>query len=106
MRINPYSNNLIRLQSYKIEEPDRDFNSFEDLENIISIGFDNRELIPDIYCYIDYFINLNCSFLGIKRNEKIVDDFVICNFKPVKNFISIISSYINILYNNKKLLIN
>ena len=103
MRLNPYTQGLIELQSYKLEDPYRTFNSLEELEDIINGGFDNRELIPDIFCYIDYFINLNCSFYGIKNGNTVVNDFIMQNFTPNK-YVNTISSYIDLLYNLKRLL--
>ena len=103
MRINPYTQNLIKLQSYKMEEPDRTFNSINDIVIVLSDQFDNRELIPDIFCYIDYYINLNCDYYGIKKKKQIVDDFKIDNSISTE-YTNIISNHINVLYNEKKLL--
>ena len=102
MRINPYSQNIIKLQGFKLEEPDRTFDSFGNIGKVLSDGSDNRELIPDIFCYIDNFINLNCSFFGVKINGTLVDDFLM-SFISSK-YINIISSFINTLFNEKKLL--
>ena len=103
MRLNPYSQGLIELQNYKLEDPNRAFNSLKELEEIIISAFDNRELIPDFYCYIDFFINLNCSFYGIKNVDIIIDDCIMDNFIPNK-YVNTISTYINLLYNLKRLL--
>ena len=103
MRINPYSQNLIKLQGFKLEEPDRTFDSYEDIETSLTNGGDNRELIPDIFCYIDYFINLNCSFFDFKRDGILLDDFRMCSFIPGL-YANIISSFVNSLFNEKKLL--
>ena len=46
-------NGLIKLQNYKQENPNRMFISFEGLEIILKGGVDNRELIPDFFCYFD-----------------------------------------------------
>ena len=104
MRINPYTRDLIELQNFKVEEPDRTFNSLKSLEEIIFYGYDNRELIPDIFCYIDFYINANCSFFGIKNDKNIVDDFIVINNFTSNKYVNYISIYINFLYNLKKLL--
>ena len=103
MRINPYSQNLIKLQSFKLEDPDRVFDSFIDISKALAEGSDNRELIPDILCYIDYFINLNCSYFGFKRDNTLSDDFRMNSF-IYPYYTNIISSFINSLFNEKKLL--
>ena len=75
MRNNPYCNNLIRLQNYKQENPNRMFLSFKDTQKILKTSSDNRELIPDLFCYIDYLCNVNCAFFGFRNNNILVDDF-------------------------------
>ena len=103
MRINPFGKNLIKLQNYKLEDPNRMFNSFREVENIFKTSNDNREAIPDFYCYFDYFCNLNCCLYSIKKNFKFVDDFKLY-INDSYDSCNIISSYVNYLFNNKKLL--
>ena len=105
MRINPYGENLIKLQNYQQENPNRMFLSFKETQIILNSSTDNRELIPDIYCYIDYFCNLNCSFFGIRANLNLVDDlFIIDQNIPKEENLNLISSFIESLYRHKKLL--
>ena len=107
MRMNPYEENLIKLQNYKLENPNRMFLSFKETQLILETSADNRELIPDIYCYIDYLCNLNCSFLGIRNNSCLVDDFYVCEeTQKFDNYTNIISTYVESLYRHKKLLNN
>ena len=75
MRLNPYGQDLIKLQNYQNEDPNRMFITFDGLEDILSFGNDNRELIPDLFCYFDYLINLNCCFLGEIYTGSLNDDF-------------------------------
>ena len=107
MRMNPYEQNLIALQNFKLENSDRIFNSFKELEDILKEDSDNRELIPDFFCYFDYYINLNCSYLGEKDNGYFNDDFIVDEFNikksPAKS-INKISSYAYLLYRERKLL--
>ena len=65
MRLNPFLQELIKLQNYRNEDANRMFPSFESLGVILSSGVDNRELILDFYCYFDYLINLNCNHLDV-----------------------------------------
>ena len=96
MRLNPYGKDLIKLQNYQNENPNRMFISFEGLEIILKGGVDNRELIPDFFCYFDFLINLNCNFLGVVSSGLVNDDFSIKSNK--------MKEYVHFLYNEKKLL--
>jgi len=86
MRNNPYCQNMIRLQNYKQENPNRMFLSFKDTQKILKTSTDNRELIPDLFCYIDYLVNLNCAFFGLRNKGVLVDDFSILENYDEKNF--------------------
>ena len=98
MRTNPFGKCLIQLQNYKQENPNRMFSSFEVIKNILKNSTDNREPIPDIFCYVDFYINLNCAFFGMRIVDKFfVDDFYIKILKNKNNF-NIISTYIEFLY--------
>ena len=103
MRLNPFLQDMIKLQNYQNENPNRMFLSFESLESILSSGIDNRELIPDFYCYFDYLINLNCNYLGEIEGNIINDDFCI-DSEQSKRDEKGISTYVHNLYKDKKLL--
>ena len=103
MRLNPYCQGMIKLQNYNNENPNRMFLSFESLQVILQIGVDNRELIPDFFCYFDYFINLNCNYFGSIIDESINDDFSVNGEKLPKNE-NLISSFVKNLYKDKRLL--
>ena len=76
MRLEPFTSLLVELQNYSQENPDRMLNDLKDTINIINSGNDNRELIPELFCKVDYFININCAYYGHKKNKLIVDDIV------------------------------
>ena len=101
MRLNPYGNNLIKLQNLSLEVPERMFSSFRDMEIILNNGSDNRELIPDLFCYCDFLINLNCCYYGYKNKNEMIDDFKIYSKMNTDNYAS---SLIWSLYYNRKLL--
>ena len=105
MRMNPYGQNLIKLQNYKQENPNRMFLSFKETHKVLKSSTDNREMIPDLFCYIDYLANLNCSFFGIRANSYLVDDFYIDEIitKLDKN-INLISTFVECLYRQRKML--
>ena len=109
MRNNPYCQNMIRLQNYKQENPNRMFLSFKDTQKILKTSTDNRELIPDLFCYIDYLVNLNCAFFGLRNKGVLVDDFSILeNYDEKKNKTNkennLIADFVKYLYVHKKLL--
>ena len=103
MRVNPYEQNMILLQVNNFDSPARLFNCFIETESILlrDDNNDNRELIPEIFTSFDYFCNLNCCFFGKKNNGDIVDDLIISD-----NESRTISSYVNFIFNNKKLINN
>lgn len=103
MRLNPYGQNMLKLQSSKWEDPNRVFSSFITLGEILQNTNDNRELIPDFFCYFDYFCNLNCNYIYIENTKIFVDDFEI-DEKELSKYTNSISSYANLLYLEKKLL--
>ena len=105
MRINPFGQNLIKLQNFKQENPNRMFLSYRETQMILEASTDNRELIPDIYCYIDYLCNINCSFFGKRNNDNLVDDFYVTDeYLKFDENTNIISSYVESLYRHRKLL--
>ena len=103
LRLNPYGQSLIKLQNKKYDDPNRLFYSFSEIEEILMSNNDNRELIPDIFCYFDFLCNLNCCFFGKRSNEEIVDDFHVL-FDISKKYNNVITSYAYFLFNIKKLL--
>ena len=103
MRLNPYGRDLIKLQNYHNENPNRIFSSFQSLEKILKAEVDNRELIPDFFCYFDFLINLNCSYFGQVKEYSINDDFEM-EINSLSNHKNIISPYVYNLYREKKLL--
>ena len=50
MWLNPYCQDMIKLQSYQNENPNRIFSSYKNIEYFFEKGIDNRELIPDFLC--------------------------------------------------------
>ena len=108
MREEPYTSLLVKLQGYKQENPDRMFFSLIDTLFVLECGSDNRECIPDIFCKIEQFINLNCSDFGCKNNGLRVDDFLIYrdsnDLKSINIDNSEINNYVQFIIENKKLL--
>ena len=74
MRIEPFTSLLVELQNYSQEDPNRLLLRLKDTITIINTGYDNRELVPEMYSKIDFFININCAFFGFKKSSELVDD--------------------------------
>ena len=107
MREEPFTTLLVILQGYKNESPDRMFFSLDDTLLVLETGSDNRECIPDFFCKVEQFINLNCNDFGCKNNGLRVDDFIINinnnNLLLSKKHIGI-NNYIKYIIDNKILL--
>ena len=76
MRQQPYDNLLVKTQGYSLENCNRCFIGIELLQKATNTGYDNRELIPELFSKIECFLNLNCDFYGILEiNKKIIKRF-------------------------------
>ena len=103
MRIEPFSTLLVKLQNYTQENPNRMFNGVQDTLFTLDSGNDNRELLPEFFSKIDFFINFNCVYYGKKVTKSIVDDAHVNKTKIPPSF-NLISNIINFLIEHKKLL--
>ena len=100
MRNEPFTTLIVELQNYTQEDPNRLLLRIKDTINIINSGYDNRELIPELFSKIDNLVNVNCGFLGIKKNKELVDDI---DFNMEKSPLAI---YNNITYDSKFMLLH
>ena len=103
MRQEPYNTLLIKLQNYHQENPNRMFIGMKETVEILETGNDNRELIPEFFSKIEYFLNLNCAFYGYRANKQIVNNVNI-NFIKKDNSQILISDYVHLIFEHKKLL--
>ena len=87
MRLYPYLNNLISLQSGSLENPNRTFMSLFDTETIFRNSNDCRELIPEFYTMIEHYINLNCCYFGYTYTDSLVDDVVMNDNQTASQFV-------------------
>ena len=71
MRQEPYNKLLIKFQNYQQENPNRMFNGIKEILEILESGNDNRELIPEFFSKIEFFLNLNYSYFGKRTSENI-----------------------------------
>ena len=107
MRNNPYTQCMIKLQNFAKENPNRLFISFSDILTVFKNLPENRELIPNLFCHFDYYINLNCAFNGCKTAGDLVDDLYdnTPDLNTKKSYDSnMISIYLKFVYLFRKLL--
>ena len=104
MRQEPYTSLLIKLQNYNQENPNRMFIGLEETIDILQNGNDNRELIPEFYSKIDYFLNLNYSTFGRRGNGKFVNNVNLNFLKDDESYDLFISDYVHFIAEHRKLL--
>ena len=64
MRLNPFTNCQIKLQSGHFDAPARMFTSLENLLLVFQITDENRELCPEFFYSYESFLNLNYNDFG------------------------------------------
>ena len=104
MRQEPYNTQLIKLQSYQCENPNRMFIGLKETIEILQTGNDNRELIPEFFGKIEYFMNLNYCFYGKKATDKIVNDVRINFMKHNTDLPLQISDYVHFIIIHRNVL--
>ena len=104
MRQEPYDTLLIKLQNYQLENPNRMFIGMKETIEILESGNDNRELIPEFFAKIEFFMNLNYSFYGIRANKKVVNNLKIDFIKKDINSPITPSDYVHFIIEHKNLL--
>ena len=71
VRVFPFSYIRIELQGKKFDDPNRLFNILSNsFENAISQKADLRELIPELFCFPEMFLNINDLNLGQISDSK------------------------------------
>jgi hypothetical protein len=85
-RINPFSNNQIKLQSGKFDNPHRLIACLQDICNIFKDNKETCELIPEYYYLIESFLNINYNFFGF-LDKKIKN--ILNNLRLTKDFDSL-----------------
>ena len=89
LRIYPFTNNQIKCQGGKFEEPGRQYDSIQDLCNLFKeICHATMELVPEYFFIPEVFLNLNYCFFGktIRKNRNVL----INNMKLGEGFKSIL----------------
>ena len=70
MRTNPFTHNMIKFQSNKFDEPDRQFSKIKNTLTICQKFKDNRELLPELFILPECLYNINYNDFGkqVSRN--------------------------------------
>ena len=104
MRQQPFCDLIIKLQGYDLENTNRCFINITGVQAILANGNDNRELIPELFSKIEYFLNLNCDHYGYLANEMLLDDAKIDILPNYKNDKYQLSVYVRFIIEHKKIL--
>ena len=86
-RINPFTNNQIKLQNGKFDAPTRQISSFQEICEVFKDHKETCELIPEYFYLIESFLNLNFNFFGF-LNKKVKN--IVNNLKLTKGFDSLL----------------
>jgi len=70
-RILPYTEELLLFKKNKIDSFNRQLNSIDEFLTILLSNHDNRELIPEYFTTVEFYLNMNYVYFGF-RNDDIV----------------------------------
>ena len=101
VRISPYTEEQIRFQNNQFDSPSRQLNSIDEILTILSTSHDNRELIPEYFTTVEFYLNMNYVYFGYRLNDKLLINDVVEQenyFKSVAQY-----AYYNRLILNIKL---
>ena len=68
MRINPFTNNMIKFQSKGFDIPDRQYSDMRQTIFLCQKMNNNRELIPELFSIPEIYINLNDNDFGKQKD--------------------------------------
>ena len=68
MRINPFTNNMIRFQSNNFDTPDRQYSDMKQTILLCQKMNNNREMIPELFSIPEIYINLNDNDFGKQKD--------------------------------------
>ena len=69
MRINPFSNNMIKLQTNDFDVPNRQFSNILGTLELCEKYNNNRELLPDLFETPEIYYNINYNDFGKLKNK-------------------------------------
>ena len=68
MRVNPFTNNMIRFQSNNFDVPDRQYSDMKQTILLCQKMNNNREMIPELFSIPEIYINLNDNDFGKQKD--------------------------------------
>ena len=87
VRISPFTEGQIKLfGNKKFDSPRNQINS---IDEFLSILKDNRELIPEYFTSMEFFLNLNYVYFGYRIEDKVMINDIQCP----KKFFNTICQY-------------
>ena len=96
LRIYPFTNNQIKCQGGKFEEPGRQLDSIQDFCCLFKeINQATMELIPEFYFVPEIFLNLNFCYFGKNKNNIINNIKLGEGFKSILELISFHQNNLN-----------
>ena len=72
VRTSPYTEEQIRFQNNQFDSPSRQLNSIDEILTILSTSHDNRELIPEYFTTVEFYLNMNYIYFGYRLNDKVL----------------------------------
>ena len=72
VRLNPFTEEHIKLQSYQFDIPKRMFYDIDNYLQAITFSEENRELTPEFFCNYEIFLNINYLNLGYITDAKLI----------------------------------
>jgi len=96
-RVSPFTEEQIHFQGGQFDNPNRQIHKIEEILKVLSSSRDNRELVPEYFTSIEFFLNVNYNYFG-KRSS---DNEVLNDIVYQKNCFNSLSQYI---YYNRLLL--
>ena len=67
MRVNPFTNMMIKFQSGNFDLPDRQYFDIKETINLCQYLSNNRELLPELYSLPEAYLNLNDNDFGKQK---------------------------------------
>ena len=97
-RASPYTEEQIHFQGGEFDNPNRQIQYINEILQILSESHDNRELIPEFFIALEFFMNVNYNYFGYRSDKEIINDMK-CqdNFNSLTQYIY----YNRLLLNNK-----
>ena len=82
MRVNPFTNMMIKFQSGNFDLPDRQYFDIKETINLCQYLSNNRELLPELYSLPEAYLNLNDNDFGKQKQGVRVHNI---SFQPYAN---------------------